>query len=128
MDQQDKPIYPEEQKDLRCNLRVPLIVEKLPCGDGRRTFFGYARNISRGGLFIATVSPREPGEQFDLQVTLPPAAQLTLRCRCEVIWRRPFVQGGRYEPGMGLRFLDLAPECADALERWLSGLTGAAGS
>lgn len=111
--------YPVKQQDQRSNLRVPLIVEKLPCGDGRRTFFGYARNISRGGLFIATVSPREPGEQFDLQVTLPPAARLTLNCRCEVVWKRPFQRGGKYEPGMGLRFLDLPPESVAALELWL---------
>jgi uncharacterized protein (TIGR02266 family) len=126
MDQEkpSKPVYSAEQKDQRSNLRVPLIVEKLPCGDGHRTFFGYARNISRGGLFVATVSPREPGEQFDLQVTLPHAAQLTLRCRCEVVWKRRFEQKGKHEPGMGLRFLDLSPECADALERWLRSLAG----
>jgi uncharacterized protein (TIGR02266 family) len=94
-------------------------VEKLSCSDGRRTFFGYARNISCGGLFVATVNPREPGEQFDLQVTLPPAAQLTLRCRCEVVWKRHFERKGKHEPGMGLRFLDLPQECAEALERWL---------
>lgn len=126
-DQDNQPRYPAEQKDKRSNLRVPLIVERLSCGDGRRTFFGYARNISCGGLFIATVSPRELGEQFDLQVTLPAPSGLTLHCRCEVVWKRHFEQGGRYEPGMGLRFLDLPAESAEALARWLSGLTGGGG-
>jgi len=123
MMQRDKSAYAVEQKDKRCTLRVPLIVEKLPCGDGRRTFFGYARNLSRGGVFISTVNPREPGEQFDLHLTLPPAAGRTLLCRCEVVWRRQLAQGRKLEPGMGLRFLNLSQETADALERWLCNIT-----
>jgi uncharacterized protein (TIGR02266 family) len=123
MTQDNPPVYPVAQKDQRCALRVPLIVEKLPCGDGRKTFFGYARNLSCGGLFIATVSPREPGAQFDLQVTLPAAAALTLHCRCEVVWKRHFEPAGKFEPGMGLRFLDLPQETAEALERWLKQVT-----
>lgn len=122
MDGAKKPKYPVEQKDLRSNLRVPLIVEKLPCGDGRKTLFGYARNISCGGVFIATVSPREPGEQFDLQVTFPAPEPFIVQCRCEVVWRRRFERGGKYEPGMGLRFLDLPQESRDAIDRWIQRL------
>lgn len=122
MAQENNPGYTKEQKDQRRCLRVPLIVEKLPCGDGRRTFFGYARNISRGGLFIATVSPREPGDQFDLQVTFPPPHAFVLHCRCEVIWKRLFAREGKYGPGMGLRFLDLPPEQAEALARWIESV------
>jgi uncharacterized protein (TIGR02266 family) len=117
-----KPAGPPGPANQRRNLRVPLIVEKLPCGDGRKTFFGYARNISRSGLFIATVNPRAPGDQFDLQVSLPTTAGFTLRCRCEVVWRRLFEQGRKHDPGMGLRFLDLPEECAAALELWLQGI------
>lgn len=125
MDQDGKPVYANEQKDLRSSLRVPLIVEKLPCGDGRKTFFGYARNISCGGLFIATVSPREPGDRFDLQLTLPPPSGAVLHCRCEVVWKRHFERGGKFEPGMGLRFLDLSAESRAVLEAWISRLPAA---
>ena len=122
MTQEKPPVYPADMTEQRRTLRVPLIVEKLPCGDGRKTFFGYTRNLSPGGLFIATVSPRQPGEQFDLQVTLPASARFTLRCRFEVVWKRHFAQGGKAEPGMGLRFLDLPGETAEALDLWLSRL------
>jgi hypothetical protein len=117
-----KPAGPPGHPNQRCNLRVPLIVEKLPCGDGRKTFFGYARNISCSGLFIATVNPRQPGDQFDLQMSLPPSAGLVLRCRCEVVWRRLFEQGRKNEPGMGLRFLDLSADAAEELAAWLQNL------
>ncbi len=127
MNPEHNPPAPVGQTHSRRKLRVPLIVEKLACGDGRRTFFGYARNISCGGLFIATVSPREPGDRFDLQVTLPASAGFTLSCRCEVVWKRHFEQGQKFEPGMGLRFLDLSPEIAAALELWLQQVAGGAG-
>jgi uncharacterized protein (TIGR02266 family) len=123
MTQRNKSIFPAEQKDKRRNLRIPLIVEKIPCGEGRRTFLGYARNLSRGGLFVSTTNPREPGDQFDLYVTLPPTAGVTLSCRCEVVWKRQLAPGRKLDPGMGLRFLDLSAESADALECWLRSIT-----
>lgn len=107
------------QQDQRRQLRVPMIVEKISCSDGHKTFFGYASNISCGGVFIATVNPREPGDQFALHMTLPAGEPITLQCRCEVVWKRHFKQGGKYVPGMGLRFLDLAPDSTALLERWL---------
>jgi uncharacterized protein (TIGR02266 family) len=113
--------YPVEQKNLRRALRSPLIVEKLPCGDGRKTFFGYAKNISRGGLFIATVNPREPGDQFDLELLLPAPNSLLIRCRCEVVWKRVFERKGKFEPGMGLRFLDLPEATGEAIDLWVRG-------
>jgi uncharacterized protein (TIGR02266 family) len=126
MEHENQPARPAAQSNLRRHLRAPLIVEKLACGDGRKTFFGYARNISCGGLFIATVNPREPGDQFTLQLTLPTPAQHTLQCRCEVVWKRHFAQGNRHEPGMGLRFLDLPAASAEELERWLHSVASAA--
>jgi len=122
MNQRHEPLDTTAPKDARHKLRVPLIVEKVPCGDGQKTFFGYARNLSCGGVFIATVNPREPGGQFALQMTLPAGEPLTLRCRCEVVWKRHYEPGSKYEPGMGLRFLDLDPESTALLDRWLQSL------
>ena len=127
MPQQEHPVYAAEQKDLRNNLRSPLIVEQIPCGDGYKTFFGYAKNISRGGLFVATLKPRETGELFTVELTLPAATPLKLSCQCEVVWKRHFVRSNPLPPGMGLRFVDLADEVADQLERWVVAQSGSAG-
>lgn len=115
--------YPVKQKNQRRTVRAPLIVEKIPCEDGRKTFFGYAKDLSRGGLFIATVKPREPGEEFTLELTLPKPVSFTLRCRCQVVWKRHFERKGRYEPGMGLRFLDLSAESAAKIDEWVTERT-----
>lgn len=116
----DVPEYSMEQKNKRCSTRAALIVEKLPCEDGQKTFFGYANNISRGGLFISTVNPREPGEEFIIEFTLTGKTRHTFRCRCTVVWKRHFLKKSPAEPGMGLKFLDLNADDGDKLEAWVT--------
>ena len=119
MNEPNLPQYEAEQKNQRLATRVPLIVEKIPIEDGQKTFFGYAKNISRGGLFIATVKPREPGEEFTIELTLPVKPRHIIRCRCEVLWKRHFQKKAPLEPGMGLRFLDLADADGDKIDAWV---------
>ena len=119
----DSPEYAEEQKNKRHTTRSPLIVEKIPCGDGQKTLFGYAKNLSRGGLFIATVKPREPGEEFMIELTLPTKPQFTFRCRCEVVWKRHFQRKSSLEPGMGLRFLDITDSDGSRVDEWVKQQT-----
>lgn len=116
----ENPGYAAEQKNKRRATRAPLIVEKVPVEDGQKTFFGYAKNLSRGGLFIATVKPREPGEEFLIEVTLPVTPKHTFRCRCEVVWKRHFQRKDSNEPGMGLRFLDLDSGDGDKIDAWVN--------
>ncbi|MBE0596034.1 MAG: PilZ domain-containing protein [Desulfuromonadales bacterium] len=109
--------------DQRARLRAPLLVLKVRLEDGGKVFFGYARNISRSGMFIATTNPREPGSQFQVELTLPPTGQ-RLQCSCEVVWKREFSLKSAYEPGMGLKFLDLPPAAAIALDDWIKVQVG----
>ena len=119
----ESPEYTAEQINKRRSIRAPLIIEKIPCDDGHKTFFGYAKNVSRGGLFIATVKPRELGEEFLIEWTLPTKPKYTIRCRCEVVWKQHFQRKGANEPGMGLRFLDLAETDGDKVDEWVAGQT-----
>jgi uncharacterized protein (TIGR02266 family) len=119
----DNSGYSVEQKNQRHATRSPLIVEKIPCGDGQKTLFGYAKNVSRGGLFIATVKPREPGEEFVIELTLPMKPGYTFRCRCEVVWKHHFQRKSSHEPGMGLRFIDIADADADVIDEWVTAQT-----
>ena len=125
MSEPDGPEYEEEQKNQRLATRVPLIVEKIPIEDGQKTFFGYAKNISRGGLFIATVKPREPGEEFTIELTLPLSPRHLIRCRSEVIWKRHYHKKEPLEPGMGMRFIDLSDTDGDKIDAWVEAHTEA---
>ena len=123
MNETENSEYASEQKNKRRATRAPLIVEKIPCGDGQKSFFGYAKNISRSGLFISTVNPREPGEEFMLELTLPMKPRYLVRCRCEVVWKRHYQRKGVHEPGMGLKFLDITDADGDKIDEWVTEQT-----
>jgi uncharacterized protein (TIGR02266 family) len=110
---------PPAQVDRRRTLRSPLIVQRVRSLDDRRTFFGYATNISSGGLFIGAANPKEVGCRFSVEIPLPRPIDRIVRCSAEVVWRRPWAARMTHEPGMGLRFLDLPDEDRDAIERWI---------
>jgi uncharacterized protein (TIGR02266 family) len=121
MSESESPGYDAEQKNMRINTRSPLIVEKIPIDDGYKTLFGYAKNVSRGGLFIATVKPREPGETFTVEFSLPLDPPHRIRCQCKVVWKRLFQKKDQYEPGMGLCFVGLDSADGDKIEEWVDG-------
>jgi len=105
--------------DRRRDLRKPLLVQRVRFDDGRRVFFGYAKNISQNGMFISTVNPRRQGEQFDVEMVLPAPLEMPLSCRCEVAWTRDFRKASDLEPGMGLRFLDLPEDLVAKIGAWV---------
>ncbi|MFQ5479945.1 MAG: PilZ domain-containing protein [Thermodesulfobacteriota bacterium] len=112
----DKEIdYVALRANRRVNLRSQLLVLKIKGEDSCGVFFGYAKTIGRGGMFIASVNPREVGEQMEISFMLPGLSKET-RCGCEVVWRRGLEPGFRAEPGMGIRFTSIAPEVADGIE------------
>lgn len=115
MEEQEK----KTAADLRNNLRAPLIIQKIQVDGERPVFFGYSKNISPSGMFIATTNPIEPGAQIELLVPLPPPLKETIQCRCEVIWKRARGKRLPFEPGIGLKFLDLPKETVDKLEKWI---------
>lgn len=105
--------------DKRRRPRAPLLVLRTSLSGEGRTFFGYAKNISRSGLFISTITPRDPGSCFEVEIPLPNAMGIHIRCRGEVVWSRKYHPKSPYEPGMGMKFLDLDPDVAEQIEAWV---------
>lgn len=119
MTRHSEPPTPSPGQDRRRSLRAPLIVQRVRLTEERSSFFGYAKNISRGGLFIGATSPKEPGSQFQVEIPLPEPLDRTVHCTCEVMWCRQWSKGSTLEPGMGMRFLDLPEEEAEAIDHWI---------
>jgi hypothetical protein len=110
------------QGNRRLSLRSPLIVLKARIDQDKMSFFGYAKNISRGGMFISSINPREPGSQFRVEFPLPTPIDQRVQCDCEVVWKRIYSPKAIYEPGMGLKFLNLPEEIAEAIDAWINSL------
>src|SRR5262245_54610714 len=108
----------EKIGDRRRALRSPMIVFKVKEEDDRGHLFGYAKNISQSGLFIASINPRLPGEKFTISFRVPDT-QISVRCRCEIIWMRKFNPKTKEDPGYGVRFLDIPQETAQAILDWV---------
>jgi len=109
--------YPPSNQ--RASLRSPILVTQVKMGDERKYFFGYAKNLSKTGIFIQTIAPKDVGCEFSIEFTIP-KSEIVVSCRCKVIWNRRFSDEGQYEPGMGLRFEDLTPAVADQVEQWVT--------
>ena len=62
-------------------------------------------NVSRGGMFIGTDEPLEPGETFFVDVVHPVTGNMG-RFEVEVRW----VRKSGHEPGMGVRIMEDADE------------------
>jgi len=119
VDEQTEPTSDKPQADQRRNLRAPLLTLKIKLGEGRKYFFGYAKNLSRSGLFVATLKPLSPGEQVLVEFPLPEPLSEVIQCRCEVVWTRAYQRHSPYDPGMGLKFIDPDPDIARLIDAWV---------
>jgi uncharacterized protein (TIGR02266 family) len=118
METQENQESAQKIPDKRKMLRYPIIILKVTEEGQKEHLFGYAKNISRSGLFIQSVNPREAGEQFTISFQVP-NTEIRVRCQCEVVWMRKYHPKVSVEPGYGVRFLDLSPGVADAIEQWI---------
>jgi len=107
------------QANQRKNLRSPLIALKIRLDEGRKVFFGYTKNLSCSGMFVATMKPLEPGQQIKVEIPLPAPVNFDMQCTCEVVWVRSFKKKSGGEPGAGFKFIDLDETTSRAIDHWV---------
>ena len=82
-------------------------------------YTGLTSDISGGGLFVATPQALPIGERIQLRFTIPTSRD-AIEVISEVRWvRMESMSGGGGEAGMGLQFLQLAPEAKEAIKVFL---------
>jgi len=112
---QSQPATPSKRKSLRSPILVTKVKEE---SNGPKVFLGYAKNISRTGLFIQTINPKKQNEVLCIEFSLP-GSEKSLTCAAEVIWKRDFSANSKYQPGMGIMFLDMPENNASTIEKWV---------
>jgi len=89
---------------------------------GPQTFDAKSANIGGGGLFLVAERFCRVGEELSLSFRLPSDDE-AINVRAEVRWVRQDVFGESGRPsGMGLRFLDLAPDAAASLRLFVRSI------
>ncbi len=104
-------IRPERRKDFR-----NLIITKVR-GTGN-VFFGYAKTISKNGMFIATARPRKIGEENRVFFTLP-GEDWSVECVCRVAWVKDYDPARSREPGMGVEFVNIEDGMEKKISDWV---------
>jgi uncharacterized protein (TIGR02266 family) len=83
----------------------------------------FAPNVTRGGIFLATRTPRRPGEVINFEVQLS-TGRIALAGQGKVIWVKEFDPAAPQKPhGMGVQFVNLDHGSRDMLNRILRAKT-----
>ncbi len=110
------PNDPSSKMDLE-RRRVPLERKiSLKFKEFRGFITEYSQNLSMGGMFIRTTSPKPVGTIFDFELSLTDDFKLVQGIG-EVIWVREADDGPERPSGMGVRFLDLSSESRRLIQR-----------
>ena len=79
----------------------------------------FAPNVTRGGIFLASRSPRAEGEIFRFEVQLSTGV-VALAGEGKVIWVKPYDPAEPQKPhGMGVQFVQIDPGSRETLTRIL---------
>lgn len=81
-------------------------------------YTGFTENISSGGLFVATRDLKPIGTKMEISFSIP-GYDKKITTQCEVRWQRleqPHVDSN---PGIGVRFTDLDPASAKAINDFI---------
>jgi type IV pilus assembly protein PilZ len=81
-------------------------------------YTGLTRDISSGGIFVATGVTYDVGTSVHIKFTLPGGAELSVEA--QVRWvRDPRTVKTDGPEGMGLKFINLTPEARGAIAEFL---------
>ena len=106
-------------KDDRINERAPLEVEVSM--DSEHNFYtGITRDISAGGVFVATYDPPPPGTVIELELALPTAPE-RFRITGIVRWVRDLSASCEgCPPGSGIEWFNISEGALLAIERFVN--------
>ena len=101
----------------RTDLRRVIPATPVQVDGPEKNFLGFAKNVSRSGMFINTFIPFDVGDEFFIEFTLPDTA-INVKCRSQVVWRQaPWNMSEAVR--QGLKFMDIDPALADEIDIWV---------
>lgn len=118
-----------KQVNRRLNVRIPVRISTIDPETDPRTgklfFFTsdeFSANLSRGGAFVTTPEPIEPGRRVLVEIEIPNGSSIQTIGR--VVWKQlPISSDGtpaRQRPGVGIQFTSGRPDLFNELDRYIS--------
>ena len=112
----DRGAPPESRRRAHARYAVDLDVT---VGSEHNFYAGFVENLSAGGVFVATHTPKDIGELVELSIRLP-ETDVVIVAAGEVCWIREYSDSSDAHPGMGIRFIKLDSAFQGAIEEFLS--------
>jgi len=100
-------ILRERRRYFRCPISIPVTILRQSMPEVRC----YSVNISEGGMAVSTLVPLSPGEEVQVQFTLPDY-KIRFLAESKICW----LKAGH----LGVRFVTLSGEQKSELQDWLS--------
>lgn len=102
------------------NRRAPRVGVELDVSfqSDHNFYAGFTENMSEGGIFIATHLLKPIGSIVEISIFLP-ESEKEVRGKGEVRWLRDHNEANNVPPGMGIRFVELAPGSLEAINEFL---------
>ena len=101
--------------DIDYDLAVDIHGEHVP-------YTGIIKDISEGGLFIATVAHHKIGDVLQVRFTIP-AVPAPVEVKAKVRWFRDEFTAGGNSIGVGVQFIDLPQDITRAINAYLRDKT-----
>jgi Tfp pilus assembly protein PilZ len=110
--------------DVRMEIRISTIDAERDPGNGKpyfRTSEETCANVSRGGAFVLTHEPIEPGRRLLVEMTIPGGPNVQAIGR--VAWSKAETPGGGRCSGIGVEFLGGSSEQLGALDDYITRMS-----
>ena len=113
-----------QHKPLKINQRVPFMVEVSVVSQAKGGTRQYlAMNLGKGGIFLKTLLPLEPGTMLRCAFRLPDGGSPVI-ANAKVAWNRRGSEAREQPAGMGIRFINLAKEEQRRLASFVTAFEG----
>ena len=112
------PVATAMPEDVRREHARASVELEVNLGSEHNFYAGLAENLSAGGVFVATHNLQKVGSKIDLSLRMPDSEEV-FQLVGEVRWVRVYNVHSDTPPGLGIRFIELSPAAAAAIERFL---------
>jgi uncharacterized protein (TIGR02266 family) len=101
------------------NRRQDERVETIVRVEFEEQYWGFTKNLSKGGAFILTPDPMDLGEEFFMKLHMPDGGE-PIEVTCKVVWTNKYGKETHdMRRGMGIKFLRLQPKIQDRIEEYI---------
>jgi len=102
------------------NRRQDERIETIVRVEFEEQYWGFTKNLSKGGAFILTPDPMDLGDEFFMKLHMPDGGA-PMEMTCKVVWTNKYGKESHdMRRGMGIKFLRIQSEIQKRIEEYIN--------